>query len=893
MLTIALLPLSAQNVSPRLNVIYIMTDDHSFQTISAYDKRYINTPNIDRIANEGMLFQKAYVTNSISGPSRAVLLTGKFGHLNGVRTNSDAFDGSQQTFPKLLQEAGYQTAIVGKWHLISDPTGFDYWNILPGQGDYYNPDFIEMGERRKHEGYATDITTDLALDWMSNIRDKSRPFCLLLHHKAPHRTWMPDLKHLGMFDDRDFPLPDNFFDDYKGRDGAAHQKMSIAKDMNVIYDLKMADKEGEIITDQPGLDRAGRNVLNTLTPQQRAIWDAYYDPIINDYKAENRSGDELANWKFQRYMKDYLSCIQSVDENIGRLFDYLEENGLLENTVIIYTSDQGFYMGEHGWFDKRFMYEESFRTPLMIRMPRGMGRTGKTSLLVQNIDNAPTILDLAGVDIPEDIQGISLVPVLKKKRVRNWRKMLYYHFYESTDDHAVSKHYGVRTKRYKLVHFYDPIDTWEMYDLKKDPAEMKNVYADPSYKRVLSKMQKNLEYIKKYYNDAATQILVEYIYESQPVDLTIIQKEASRFAVGPSAFSLEGHFVWGGSMIRETDGKYYLIYSAPESGVHPFGNAWVLGSKMGIAVSDRPDGDFKHLKFFYNTGGFTPDTSSWDAQTVMNPHIRRFNDKYYLYYVGSSDPGNKNIKSPTGTLDLRSRIQQMLRIGVMEFESFEKLLAGDFIVHDKPLLEPRTRVKPDHIVDPSPEGTKPMPDNIIVVNPSVVFRPSDNKYLLYFKGNFYDPTWRGVHGVAIGDSPTGPFIPLDIPVFDLEVDDGEKLSAEDPYVWHNRKQDMFYAVFKDFTGCFTKGVPSLAIMYSKDGIHWELPEHSMFIKRELLLKTGETIQVNRLERPQLLLDENDDPIVLFAACAIDELDSKKDGSSFNVQIGLKKKAVEK
>lgn len=385
----------------------------------------------------------------------------------------------------------------------------------------------------------------------------------------------------------------------------------------------------------------------------------------------------------------------------------------------------------------------------------------------------------------------------------------------------------------------------------------------------------------------------KYIYEPCPVDLTIVQKETGRFATGPSALSLDGHFMWGGSVIRETNGKYYLIYSAPEAGKYPFGNAWVLGSKMGIAVSDRPDGGFRHLKFFYNADGFAPDTSSWDAQTVMNPHIRRFNDKYYLYYVGSMDPGNRNIKSPTGTLDLRSRIQQSLKIGVMEFDSFEKLLAGDFTVHAKPLLEPRTRVKPDNIVNPSPNGTAPKPDNIIVVNPSVVYRPSDKKYLLYFKGNFYDPGWRGVHGVAIGDSPNGPFKTLDIPVFDLQVSDGEKLSAEDPYVWHNRKQDMFYAVFKDFTGRFTKGVPCLAIMQSKDGIHWELPAHSMFMKKELILRTSETIQVNRLERPQILLDENDDPIVLYAACAIDELDSKTDGSSFNVQIALMKKAVKK
>lgn len=485
-----------------LNVIYIMTDDHSYQTISAYDKRYIDTPNLDRIAREGMLFRNAYVANSLSGPSRACLMTGKFSHANGFTDNSCVFDGSQQTFPKLLQEAGYQTAIVGKWHLVSDPTGFDYWNILPGQGIYYNPDFIEMGEKRKYEGYATDITTDLALEWMDGKRDKDKPFCLLLHHKAPHRTWMPNLKDLGEFDGNDFPLPDTFFDDYAGREGAAHQKMSIIKDMDVVYDLKMADREGEITTGTPWLANAGRGMLNTMNEGQRAVWDAYYDPIIADFKSRSMSGEELADWKFQRYMKDYLGCIRSVDDNVGKVLKYLEDNGLLENTVVIYTSDQGFYMGEHGWFDKRFMYEESFRTPLMVRMPGGKAPKGAESpMFVQNIDNAPTILELMGVDVPADMQGASFVPILEGKEPGNWRKSLYYHFYESNDEHAVSKHYGVRTDKYKLIHFYDPIDVWEMYDMTNDPEEMKNVYEDPGYAETLEEMQTELKRLKELYQD--------------------------------------------------------------------------------------------------------------------------------------------------------------------------------------------------------------------------------------------------------------------------------------------------------------------------------------------------------------------------------------------------------
>lgn len=487
--------------SKPLNIIYIMTDDHSYQTISAYDGRYNNTPNIDRIANEGTLFSNSFVGNSISGPSRAMMLTGKHSHKNMFKSNSDKFDGSQQTFPKILQESGYETAVVGKWHLVTDPTGFDYWNILIGQGDYYNPNFKEMGEITKKEGYATDLTTDIALNWLDNRDDKEKPFALLLHHKAPHRTWMPNLDDLGMYDDKDFELPDNFFDDYQGREGAKNQKMSIVKDMNEIYDLKMADKEKEIVTTQRTLDGVGRGILNTMNAEQRARWDEYYDPIIDKFKNDKLSGEELANWKFQRYMKDYLSCIHSVDQNVGRVLKYLEENDLLDNTVIIYTSDQGFYMGEHGWFDKRFMYEESFRTPLLVRMPNTYKQPKKVEQLVQNIDYAPTLLDIAGVNVPNDIQGESFLPLLNNSKNKDWRKSIYYHFYESTDEHAVSKHYGVRNERYKLIHFYDPIDAWELYDLQSDNNEMNNLYDNPKYKEVQLELINELKKLQEQYDD--------------------------------------------------------------------------------------------------------------------------------------------------------------------------------------------------------------------------------------------------------------------------------------------------------------------------------------------------------------------------------------------------------
>lgn len=378
------------------------------------------------------------------------------------------------------------------------------------------------------------------------------------------------------------------------------------------------------------------------------------------------------------------------------------------------------------------------------------------------------------------------------------------------------------------------------------------------------------------------------IYKAEPVSLEFVKQGESYFAKGYSAFSSEGHFTWGASVTKADDGKYYMIFSAPEAGKYPFNNAWVLGSKLGLAVSDNPDGGFKELGYFYNKDGFRPDRSSWDAQSVVNPHVRKFGDTYYLYYAGSSDPGNDNVKSPTDTLDIRSRIQQCQQIGVLTFKSFKGLLKGEFTASSSPLLPPRTRVKPDNVVNPSAEGVEPKPDNLITVNPSVVYRPYDKKYLLYFKGNIYDPGWRGVHGVAISDSPSGPFTALDQPVFEVPSPDGEKLSAEDPYVWYNRRDKRFYAIFKDFTGRFTKSVPCLALMYSEDGIDWKLPENSLFMKKELILSSGDTIKVDRLERPQLLLDENDDPQVLYAACSLENVNPKKDGSSFNVQIRLKK-----
>ena len=493
------------------NIVYIMTDDHTAQMMSCYDTRYMETPNLDRIAADGVRFTNSFVANSLSGPSRACMLTGKHSCANRFYDNTTCvFDSTQQTFPKLLQKAGYQTAVIGKWHLESLPTGFDYWEIVPGQGDYYNPDFITMQDGTVHRhGYITDIITDDAIDWMENGRDKGKPFCLLIHHKAIHRNWMADTTHLSLYEDRTFPVPDTFYDDYAGRPAAAAQEMSIEKDMDLIYDLKML---------APGKDSRLRHtyetMLSRMDKEQRAAWDRFYNPIIEDFIKKNPKGKDLAEWKFQRYMRDYMKTVKSLDENVGRVLDYLEQEGLLENTLVVYTSDQGFYMGEHGWFDKRFMYEESMRTPLIMRLPdrfmreNGLeadgandGKPRDIPELVQNIDYAPTFLELAGAEIPDDIQGVSLVPLLKGEHPDTWRDALYYHFYEYPAEHMVKRHYGIRTDRYKLIHFYNDINEWELFDLRSDPQELHNLYGQEGYETVTEDLKSRLLELQEQYDD--------------------------------------------------------------------------------------------------------------------------------------------------------------------------------------------------------------------------------------------------------------------------------------------------------------------------------------------------------------------------------------------------------
>lgn len=489
------------NEAKRPNIIFIMTDDHTAQAISCYGGSLVQTPNLDRIAREGIRMDRCYPTNALSGPSRACILTGKMSHINGFTDNASRFDGSQSTFVKLLHDAGYQTAVIGKWHLISQPQGFDHWCILTGQeeqGDYYNPDFNEDGRPVQEEGYVTDIITDKAIQYIDG-RDKSRPFCLMFHHKAPHRNWMPAPRHLGIFNNTIFPEPSTLFDDYKGRGRASKdQDMSLKKTFTNDWDLKLLTRS-EMMRDTT--NRLYK-VYKRMPEEVQKKWDEVYAKRIEEYRSGKMNERELVSWKYQQYMRDYLATAMSVDESVGKLMNHLEEIGELDNTLIVYTSDQGFFLGEHGWFDKRFMYEET-RMPLLIRYPSSIKAGSESKALCMNIDFAPTFLDYAGVEIPKDMQGRSLRPVLDNggEIPDDWRKCTYYHYYEYPAEHSVKRHYGIRTDRYKLIHFYNDIDEWEMYDLENDPDEMNNLYDDASYKAVKEKLHKLLDKTLRQYKD--------------------------------------------------------------------------------------------------------------------------------------------------------------------------------------------------------------------------------------------------------------------------------------------------------------------------------------------------------------------------------------------------------
>ena len=497
----------------RPNILFIMSDDHAYQAISAYSNRLIQTPNIDRIANEGILFTNACVTNSICAPSRATILTGKHTHIHGKIDNIMPFDTTQTTFPQLFQQAGYQTAMYGKLHFGNNPKGVDDFMILPGQGNYFNPRFITPEGDTTITGYVTDIITDLTIDWLDQKRDKEKPFMMMYLHKAPHRPWWPSAEKFKEFSQKTFPEPETLFDDYANRGTAAKTaEMNLLTHMRYGHDSKIRPETlaamGEVTPYVPPINWGGvdgfTGTYNRANEAQKALYDPVIDSIntwfLNNWPTLNEK--EKMQWKYQRYMQDYLACISSVDDNVGRVLDYLDESGLAENTLVVYTSDQGFYLGEHGWFDKRFIYDESFKTPLMIRWPNEIKPGITNDEMVQNLDFAQTLLEAAQIAAPGDMQGESLMPLLTNNNNQWNRESVYYHYYEYPAVHMVKRHYGIVTKEYKLAHFYYDVDEWELYDRLKDPRELNNVYADPAYAEIVTELKAQLTELRKKYKDS-------------------------------------------------------------------------------------------------------------------------------------------------------------------------------------------------------------------------------------------------------------------------------------------------------------------------------------------------------------------------------------------------------
>lgn len=491
--------------SSRPNVIFIMTDDHSKRAMSAYTDELMQTPNLDQLAKEGVLFDRAFCTNSICGPSRAVFLTGKFSHKNGFKSNHDTFDGDQPTLAKYLQAAGYYTSVVGKWHLVSRPQGFDEYKILIGQGEYYNPRFTNGTDTVRETGYSSTLITDHALSVIDRVKDADQPFFMMLHHKAPHRNWMPELKHLKAYPEETFDIHPTFHDTYENRSQAAR-----IQDMEIRNMYRSGDMKLPVFENDPGsggnltfdMGRNWKINYESLTPEQKAAWDEYYEPIIKEYYEKQPQGKELAEWMYQRYLNDYTKSVMSVDDNVGRVLNYLKKHDLDENTLIIYTSDQGFFTGEHGWYDKRFMYEPSLAIPLVVRYPKELEQGVEREAMVQNVDLAPTILDFVGESIPADMQGTSLKGILKGE-VEDTQESIYYHYYQSTGWHTVPKHIGVRTGQYKLIYYYE-IDEWELFDLQNDPNEMNSIYGEESSAGVVKNLKEELKrLIEKYEDDTA------------------------------------------------------------------------------------------------------------------------------------------------------------------------------------------------------------------------------------------------------------------------------------------------------------------------------------------------------------------------------------------------------
>jgi len=525
----------ATNDSKRPNIIFIMADDHAYQAISAYDNKLIETPNIDRIARMGMLFTNASVTNSICAPSRATILTGKHSHLNGKIDNHFQFDTTNVTFPQVLQKAGYQTAMFGKLHFGNNPKGFDQFKILPGQGDYYNPEFITKHDGNiKVEGYVTDIVTDMTLEWLKKERKPGQPFMLMYLHKAPHRSWLMAERHFQEFTNKTFPEPPTLFDDYSGRTSpAAEAEMNILKHMSWASDNKVfPEVMDELGIAEIGYDKVRYNAdFNRMNPAQRQNFIKAYSRINDEFKKAypKMTEKDKMRWKYQRYMQDYLATIKAVDENVGRLLDYLEANKLMDNTIIVYTSDQGFYLGEHGWFDKRFVYDQSFKTPLLIAWPGNVKAGSRSDELVQNLDFAQTFLNAAGISAPSDMQGESMMPLLTGKG--KWtRDAVYYHYYEYPAEHMVNRHYAIVTKDYKLIHYYFVDDEWALIDRKKDPMELKNVYNDPAYAQVKKDLHIKLEKLREKYKDNTSlsqQYIDQFMKDASAGKVFGVSKEAA------------------------------------------------------------------------------------------------------------------------------------------------------------------------------------------------------------------------------------------------------------------------------------------------------------------------------------------------------------------------------
>lgn len=493
-----------QTDGERPNILFVFSDDHAVKAISAYGgplAEVAPTPNIDRIATEGSVFLNSFCANSICGPSRATILTGKHSHKNGFMRNGNNFDARQWTVAKELQRSGYNTAVIGKWHLKSQPAGFDHWEVFPGQGSYYNPVFLQMdGSRKQFEGYATDLTTEKALAWLQQ-RDTRRPFFLMCQHKAPHRTFSPALRHLGSFDDVSIPEPATLFDDYANRSSTLKaNEMEIDRHFDWAYDAKVRkDERGDVRLPQP--DRYGTPEYNRMTDAQKQQWDAHFGPqnqqFLKEFAAGTLSDKDVVRWKYQRYMKNYLSTVRAVDESVGRLLDYLDEEGLAENTIVIYSSDQGFFLGEHGWYDKRWMLEESFRMPFLARWPGHIRPGSRPAQLIQNIDYAPTFLEIAGLPTPDHVQGRSLVPVMQG-RSDGWRQSLYYAYYE-LGEHAVPQHFGVRTARHKLIYF-PRTDEWNLFDLMTDPLELNSVHADARYATTRQELESEFKQLRQQFD---------------------------------------------------------------------------------------------------------------------------------------------------------------------------------------------------------------------------------------------------------------------------------------------------------------------------------------------------------------------------------------------------------